>query len=84
MTTSASAQPVSSWESYKRLLSYTRRYWKLFLLAVVGFAIEHPEIAAGIAGVLFLVGLVLLLVLARLVRRGWRRWKKKDVVPDLA
>ena len=28
---------VDSWTSYKRLLGYTRRYWKLFALAVVGF-----------------------------------------------
>lgn len=30
----------SGWESYKRLLGYTRRYWVLFLLAVVGFVIN--------------------------------------------
>ncbi len=31
------ASPIDSWTSYKRLLGYTRRYWKLFALAVVGF-----------------------------------------------
>ena len=37
MTTKAAP---SGWESYKRLLGYTRRYWVLFLLAVVGFVIN--------------------------------------------
>ena len=45
------------------------------VLAVVAFAIEHPEIAAAIAGVLLALGLVLLYFIAKLVRRGWRRWK---------
>lgn len=54
------------------------------VLAVMGFAIDHPEIAAGIAGVLLIIGLILLFLIARLIRRGWRKWKKKDVVPDLA
>lgn len=31
------ASPIDSWTSYKRLLGYTRRYWKLFALAVIGF-----------------------------------------------
>lgn len=34
------ASPLTSWQAYKRLLGYTRRYWKLFLLAVVGFLIN--------------------------------------------
>jgi hypothetical protein len=50
----------------------------------VWFAIEHPRAAAAIAGVLLLGGLVLLYALARLVRRGWRRWKGRDRVPDPA
>ena len=54
------------------------------VLGVVWFAIEHPRAAAGIAGVLLLGGLVLLYTLARLVRRGWRRWKGRDRVPDPA
>jgi len=45
------------------------------VLAVVWFAIEHPRAAAAIAGVLLAVGLVALYFLARLIRRGWRRWK---------
>jgi len=51
------------------------------VLGVVYFAIEHPRAAAAIAGVLLLGGLVLLYFLARLVRRGWRRWKKRDPLP---
>ena len=49
----------------------------LAVLGVVWFAIEHPRAAAAIAGLLLAGGLILLLVLARLVRRGWRRWKHK-------
>jgi hypothetical protein len=45
------------------------------VLAVVWFAIEHPRAAAAVAAVLLALGLVLLYFVARLVRRGWRRWK---------
>lgn len=31
---------TSGWQVYKRLLQYTRRHWKLFLLGVVGFIIN--------------------------------------------
>jgi hypothetical protein len=48
------------------------------VLSVVYIAIEHPRAAAAVAGLLLLGGLVLLYFLARLVRRGWRRWKKRD------
>jgi hypothetical protein len=48
------------------------------VLAVVWFAIQHPRAAAVVAAVLLAGGLVLLHHLARLVRRGWRRWKGKD------
>jgi hypothetical protein len=51
------------------------------VLGVVLFAIEHPRAAAAVAGVLLLVGLVLLVALARVVRRGWRRWKGRDPLP---
>lgn len=50
------------------------------VLGVVAFAINHPEAAAAIAGVLLVVGLVGLYLLAKVVRRGWRRWKKKDPI----
>jgi hypothetical protein len=45
------------------------------VLAVVWFAIEHPRAAAAVAAVLLALGLVVLYLVARLVRRGWRRWK---------
>jgi hypothetical protein len=45
------------------------------VLGVVAFAIGHPRAAAAIAAVLLAVGLVILCFVARLVRRGWRRWK---------
>jgi Domain of unknown function (DUF4126) len=51
------------------------------VLTVVVFAIHHPRIAAGIAGVLLAAGLVVLFLVARLVRRGWRRWKGRRAAP---
>ena len=45
------------------------------MLAVVWFAIENPRAAAAVAAVLLAVGLVLLYFVAKLVGRGWRRWK---------
>ena len=48
------------------------------VLGVVWFAIEHPRAAAGVAGVLLAVGLVVLYLVARLIRRGWRRWKRRE------
>jgi hypothetical protein len=54
------------------------------VLAVVWFAIEHPYVAASIAAVLLVLGLVMLYFVARLIRRGWRRWQRKDRPPALA
>ncbi|MCW2833085.1 MAG: hypothetical protein JWN68_1038 [Nocardioides sp.] len=50
------------------------------VLAVVAFAINNPEAAAAIAGVALALGLIMLFFLARVIRRGWRRWKKKDPI----
>jgi hypothetical protein len=49
------------------------------VLGVVWFAVEHPRTAAAIAGVLLAAGLVMLLLVARLVRRGWRRRRRAPV-----
>jgi hypothetical protein len=45
------------------------------VVAVVLLAIQHPWIALSVAGVLLVVGAVVVYHLLKLVRRGWRRWK---------
>ncbi len=50
------------------------------VLGVVWLAIEHPQAAAAIAALLLAGGLVMLVVVARFVRRGWRRWKGREPV----
>jgi len=35
----ATTSPISGWAVYKRLLGYSRSYWKLFLIAVIGMLI---------------------------------------------
>jgi hypothetical protein len=42
---------------------------------VVALAWYHPWVAFGIAAFLFVTGATLVVLLSRLVRRGWRRWK---------
>ena len=49
------------------------------VLGLVWFAIDHPQAAAAVAGVLLAVGLVVLYLAARLVRRGWRRLRSKQL-----
>jgi hypothetical protein len=51
------------------------------VLALVWFAIEHPAAAAAVAGMLLAVGLVVLYLAARLIRRGWRRLRRKRLAP---
>ena len=45
------------------------------VFSLVAVAIQHPRLAAAVAGVLLVIGLVVLFAIAKLVRRGWRRWK---------
>ena len=54
------------------------------VLGVVWFAIDHPRAAAAIAAVLLVAGLTMLYFLARAIRRGWRRWKRKDPLAGTA
>ena len=51
------------------------------MFGLVAFAIQHPRPAAAIAGLLLAIGLVLLFLIARLIRRGWRRWKGRRTTP---
>ncbi|MEZ5192828.1 MAG: DUF4126 domain-containing protein [Nocardioides sp.] len=51
------------------------------VLGIVWFAIDHPRLAAAIAAVLLVLGLILLYALAKMIRRGWRRWKKREPLP---
>lgn len=44
------------------------------VFAVVWYAVEHPEVAAAIAAVLLAVGLGVLFIALRFVRRGYQRW----------
>ncbi|GAA4694303.1 DUF4126 domain-containing protein [Nocardioides nanhaiensis] len=47
------------------------------VLGVVWLAIEHPRWAAAVAGLLLALGLVLLWLAVRLVRRGVARWRSR-------
>ncbi|UDY22501.1 DUF4126 domain-containing protein [Nocardioides sp. Kera G14] len=51
----------------------------LSVLGVGLLALQHPQIAASIAAVLLILGLLLAYVLGSMVRRGWRRWKRRPV-----
>jgi len=45
--------------------------------SVIALALYHPWIALGVASFLFVTGTILVIVLFRLVLRGWRRWKAR-------
>ncbi len=53
------------------------------VLGVMWFAIEHPRAAAGIAAVFLAVGLGVLYAVAKLIRRGWRRYKNRHAPPGV-
>jgi hypothetical protein len=48
------------------------------VVAVITLAVYHPWIAFAIALTLFILGLGLVVVLMRFVRRGWRRWRARS------
>ena len=52
--------------------------------AVVLLVVEHPEIAAAIAAVLLVAGIVLVVFIAKRIRRGWRRWQDRRRGPPLS
>ncbi len=45
--------------------------------SVITLALYHPWIALGVASFLFVTGMILVIVLFRLVLRGWRQWKAR-------
>ncbi len=45
--------------------------------------VENPEIAAAIAAVLLLSGTTLVVLLAKRIRRGWRRWQERRRGPPV-
>ena len=48
---------------------------------VVTLAVYHPWIALGVSAALLVLGLVLLALAFRYVRRGWRRWNRDRRAP---
>ena len=51
------------------------------VLGVVLLAVSYPWIALGVVVVLLVVGIALLVVVARRVRRGMRRWRERRAAP---
>lgn len=45
---------------------------------VMALALNHPWIALGVTGTLLVVGLILLFLILRRVRQGWRKWKRLE------
>jgi hypothetical protein len=50
----------------------------LTVLGVVMLAVYHPWLALVVCVVLLAIGVTLLVLVFRRVRRGWRRWKRRD------
>jgi hypothetical protein len=48
---------------------------------VVTLAVYHPWIALGVSAALLVLGLILLALVFRYVRRGWRRWNRDRRAP---
>jgi hypothetical protein len=48
------------------------------VLGVVLLAVSYPWVAFGVVVALLLTGGTLLYLVARRIRRGWRRWKARD------
>ena len=48
---------------------------------VVTLAVYHPWVALGVSAALLMLGLVLLALVFRYVRRGWRRWNRDRRAP---
>ena len=51
------------------------------VLGVVLLAVRYPWIALGVVVVLLVAGITLLVVVARRVRRGMRRWRERRTAP---
>jgi hypothetical protein len=51
------------------------------VVGVVLLAVRHPWIATGVCVVLLVTGVVVLRLVVRLVRRGWRRWRARRPLP---
>lgn len=47
------------------------------VVAVVLLAIHHPWIALTICVLLLVLGIAMLVLLTKVVRRGWQRWKRR-------
>jgi len=47
----------------------------LAVAGVVALSLEYPEVAAAIAMTLLVIGVVLVVILAKVIRRAWRRWR---------
>jgi hypothetical protein len=50
----------------------------LAVAGVVTLALEHPELAAVISMTLLVIGIILVILVAGLIRRAWRRWRNRN------